>query len=146
MFKFDNSVQWHPSNMNSKVHGANMGPTWVLSAPDGPHVGPINLAIREDITGTFGKGNKSLMKKLTKGVSSTPHPCTSPTCAGPSHSYELACLQLPIISAGNNQHPSLGCMGCHTRTGGPLQYKDCLSRYKNSHINYKMVMRPLNYR
>ena len=24
-----------------------MGPTWVLSAPDGPHIGPINLAIRE---------------------------------------------------------------------------------------------------
>ena len=23
-----------------------MGPTWVLSAPDGPHVGPISLAIR----------------------------------------------------------------------------------------------------
>ena len=34
-------------NPDSKVHGANMGPTWVLSAPDGPHVGPINLAIRE---------------------------------------------------------------------------------------------------
>ena len=31
---------------NSKVHGANMGPTWVLSAPDGPHVGPMNLAVR----------------------------------------------------------------------------------------------------
>ena len=31
---------------NSKVHGANMGPTWVLSAPGGPHVGPMNLAIR----------------------------------------------------------------------------------------------------
>ena len=31
---------------DSKVHGANMGPTWVLSAPGGPHVGPINLAIR----------------------------------------------------------------------------------------------------
>ena len=31
---------------DSKVHGANMGPTWVLSAPDGPHVGPMNLAIR----------------------------------------------------------------------------------------------------
>ena len=30
----------------SEVHGANMGPTWVLSAPDGPHVGPMNLAIR----------------------------------------------------------------------------------------------------
>ena len=26
-----------------------MGPTWVLSAPDGPNVGPINLAIRESI-------------------------------------------------------------------------------------------------
>ena len=31
---------------DSKVHGAKMGPTWVLSAPDGPHVGPMNLAIR----------------------------------------------------------------------------------------------------
>ena len=30
----------------SKVHGANMGPTCVLSAPNGPHVGPMNLAIR----------------------------------------------------------------------------------------------------
>ena len=35
------------SNPDSKVHGANMGPTWVLSAPDGPHDGPTNLAIRE---------------------------------------------------------------------------------------------------
>ena len=31
---------------DSKFHGANMGPIWVLSAPDGPHVGPMNLAIR----------------------------------------------------------------------------------------------------
>ena len=31
---------------DSKVPGANMGPTWVLSAHDGPHVGPMNLAIR----------------------------------------------------------------------------------------------------
>ena len=30
---------------DSKVHGANVGPIWVLSAPDGPHVGPTNLAI-----------------------------------------------------------------------------------------------------
>ena len=28
---------------DSKVHGANMGPTWVLSVPDGPHVGPWTL-------------------------------------------------------------------------------------------------------
>ena len=32
--------------LESKVHGANMGPTWVLSAQDGPHVGPMNFAIR----------------------------------------------------------------------------------------------------
>ena len=24
-----------------------MGPIWVLSAPDGPHVGPMNLAMRD---------------------------------------------------------------------------------------------------
>ena len=30
-----------------KVHGAIMGPTWVLSAPGGSHVGPMNLAIRD---------------------------------------------------------------------------------------------------
>ena len=33
---------WIP---DSKVHGANMGPTWVLPAPDGPHVGHKNHAI-----------------------------------------------------------------------------------------------------
>ena len=30
----------------SKIHGANMGPTWVLSAPDWPHVDSRNLAVR----------------------------------------------------------------------------------------------------
>ena len=35
------------SNPDSKVHRAIMGPTWVLSAPDRPHDGPMNLAIRE---------------------------------------------------------------------------------------------------
>ena len=32
---------------DNKVHGANMGPTWVLSAPNEPHVGPMNIAIRD---------------------------------------------------------------------------------------------------
>ena len=40
------SISGHLS-LGSKVNGANMGPTWVLSAPDGPHVGPMNLAIQE---------------------------------------------------------------------------------------------------
>ena len=35
------------SNQDSIVHEANMGPTWVLSSPDGLHVGPMNLAIRK---------------------------------------------------------------------------------------------------
>ena len=26
-----------------------MGPTWVLSAPDGPHIGPMNLANRDTL-------------------------------------------------------------------------------------------------
>ena len=32
---------------DSKVHGANMGPTWVLSVPDGTRVGPMNFAMRD---------------------------------------------------------------------------------------------------
>ena len=35
-----------PNHPDSKVHGANMGPTWVLSAPDRSHVGPMSLAVR----------------------------------------------------------------------------------------------------
>ena len=34
------------SNPDSKVHVAHVGPTWVLSAPGGPHVGPMNFAIK----------------------------------------------------------------------------------------------------
>ena len=30
----------------AKFMGPTMGPTWVLSAPDRPHLGPTNLAIR----------------------------------------------------------------------------------------------------
>ena len=37
------SISMYPE---SKVHGANIGPTWVLTAPDVPHVGPMNHAIR----------------------------------------------------------------------------------------------------
>ena len=37
---------WECTVPDSKVHGANMWPIWVLSAPDEPHVGPMNLAIR----------------------------------------------------------------------------------------------------
>ena len=49
MFKltYDNIV--NPKGVkpypDRNVHGANMGPTWVMSAPGGPHVGPMNIAI-----------------------------------------------------------------------------------------------------
>ena len=36
------------SNPDSKVHGANMGLTWVLLAPDGPHVGPMNQGMLDN--------------------------------------------------------------------------------------------------
>ena len=38
---------WINTIPDNQIHGANMGPTWVLSAPDGPLVGPTNLAIRD---------------------------------------------------------------------------------------------------
>ena len=53
-YHFCNGI-WHLTNIilyadialpDNKFHGANMGPTWVLSASDGSHVGPMNLAIR----------------------------------------------------------------------------------------------------
>ena len=54
------------ANPDSKVHRANVGPTWVLSAPDGPHVGPMKLAIREDSKWfhifVFSAGVRSLQK------------------------------------------------------------------------------------
>ena len=33
--------------LDTKVHGANMGPIWGRQDPDGRHVGPMNLAIWE---------------------------------------------------------------------------------------------------
>ena len=50
------SINLSPVNdkPDSKVHGANMGPTWVLSVPDGPNIGPMNLAFREDMSITIG--------------------------------------------------------------------------------------------
>ena len=34
---------WEEIERHPDVHGANMGPTWVLSVPDGPHVGPMHV-------------------------------------------------------------------------------------------------------
>ena len=36
---------WLSNYLDSKVHGANMGPIWGRQDPGGSHVGPINFAI-----------------------------------------------------------------------------------------------------
>ena len=46
-YKISHSKILKSQQMTIKVHGASMGPTWVLSAPDGPHDGLMNLAIRD---------------------------------------------------------------------------------------------------
>ena len=38
------NLWWEPIS-DSKIHGANMGPTWGHQDPGGPHVGHTNLAI-----------------------------------------------------------------------------------------------------
>ena len=55
----------------SNVHGANRGPTWVLSAPDGPYVGPMNLAIRDAMPSSYTisqRSNNSSPKCLHREV------------------------------------------------------------------------------
>ena len=47
---------------DSKAHVANTGPTLVLSVPDGPHVSPMNLAIRVYICSKMSKGNGIIFK------------------------------------------------------------------------------------
>ena len=53
----------HWSIPDSKVHGTNMGPTWVLSAPVGPHVDPVNLAIWDVMT-WCRTGNRPLSEPM----------------------------------------------------------------------------------
>ena len=47
LFGLANNTPWIISSWRITAQiGKFMGPTWVLSAPDEPHVGPMNLAIR----------------------------------------------------------------------------------------------------
>ena len=61
---------------DSKVQGANVGPTWVLSAPDGPHVGPLNLAIRGPlhITASTGPDVSGICGDFSKMTETTKFP------------------------------------------------------------------------
>ena len=42
---------------DSKVHGANVGPTWGRQDPGGPHVGHMNFVIWDDVKQS-GAGTK----------------------------------------------------------------------------------------
>ena len=43
------SFSWFEIDPDNKVHGGNMGPIWGQQDPGGPHVGPMNFALWEDI-------------------------------------------------------------------------------------------------
>ena len=76
---------------DSKVHGTNMGPTWVLSVSAGPHVGPINLALRDVMSWLNGCHSlrmwssasvvtiKTLWRRASRSISSvgSSHPSSS---------------------------------------------------------------------
>ena len=49
---------------DSKVHWVNMGPTWVLSAPDGPHVGPMNHGSSQRSFQLQQKKNKAFQTRI----------------------------------------------------------------------------------
>ena len=55
-------VGLHRNWPDNKVHGANMGPTWVLPAPDGPHVGHINLTIKVILLKLTSIGHSTRLK------------------------------------------------------------------------------------
>ena len=58
-------LPWKLVIRDSKVHGANMGPTWVLSAPGGSHVGPMNLAIWDANQGHIKHGTDVFIMKTS---------------------------------------------------------------------------------
>ena len=49
-----------PMQRESKVHRANMGPTWGRQDPGGPHVGHLNLAIWDSIAPFWFEDNHNI--------------------------------------------------------------------------------------
>ena len=56
------NLVYYPTEI-ARFTGVNMEPTWVPSAPAGPHVGPINLAIRDVVDLTHHITNVPECKK-----------------------------------------------------------------------------------
>ena len=70
---------------DSKVHGANMGPIWGRQDPGGPHVGPMNLAIRDDIALTRYPG-QWLTRFFATHDKALPWSAMNKTCSCTCHS------------------------------------------------------------
>ena len=61
---------------DSKIHETNMGPTWILLAPGGPHVGPMNLSIWDCVAlGTSVALHELMFEKITQANNSL-HRCS----------------------------------------------------------------------
>ena len=52
-----------------ELHGANKGPIWGRQYPSGPHVGPMNLAIRELVNMLYARNRTLSVSKIWKEVS-----------------------------------------------------------------------------
>ena len=80
-----------PNNYpDSKVHGANMGPSWGRQDPGGPHVGLMNFAIWVYINQrTLPQiiNNKRNMSKFVESSADGQAPLCSKTCAGTQGSF-----------------------------------------------------------
>ena len=59
---------WMDTHPDNKAHGANMGPTWVLLVPDGPHDGPMNLAIRAGCKGRMMEGERTEWTEISRNL------------------------------------------------------------------------------
>ena len=56
------AVDLFPDN---QIYGVNKGPTWILPAPDGPHVGPMNLVIWVVLVTCKGRCVRVLLRRIT---------------------------------------------------------------------------------
>ena len=80
--------------LDSKVHGANMGPIWGRQDPGGPHVGPMNFAIWVRFC-WCGQEMLSMYPWFSHTVS-----CA--TCSISQVSFYQGFRQLTIIKANND--------------------------------------------
>ena len=93
-----------------------MGPTWVLPAPAGPHVGPTNIAVRVLTTDTVGFDNMSLPLMSAPDI-------TLLKCILTKHSVKFRPLgQILDVKYSRYQHlHPLCCQISHSGDGGIIR-------------------------